>query len=65
MIENLVVQKLGDPAAEGLRLMSAFFRIADRDRRREVVALAEQLAKQHHRRTRPTAAPMRDNEPTE
>jgi hypothetical protein len=35
--------------AEGLRLMQAFFHITDPLRRREVIALAEKLAKQSRR----------------
>ena len=48
--------------AEGLRLMQAFFHITDPARRREVIALAEKLAKQSRRRR---AVPLsQDNEPT-
>jgi hypothetical protein len=58
----LVVQDFSHASdAEGLRLMQAFFHITDPLRRREVIALAEKLAKQPRRR----AAPLpQDNEPT-
>ena len=51
------------PDAEGLRLMQAFFHITEPDRRREVIALAEKLAKQSRRLA--LAVPLsQDNEPT-
>jgi hypothetical protein len=58
------VPELGDASdAEGLRLITAFFRITDPQRRREVVALAEQMAKEPLRRALPAAALLQDNEP--
>jgi hypothetical protein len=48
--------------AEGLRLMQAFFHITEREQRRRVIALAEELASQCGQRTQ--AALPQDNDPT-
>ena len=49
--------------AEGLRLMQAFFHITEREQRRRVIALAEELASGCGQRAH--AAPLpQDNEPT-
>jgi hypothetical protein len=49
--------------AEGLRLMQAFFHITEREQRRRVIALAEELASQSDQRVH--AVPLsQDNEPT-
>jgi len=66
LIEDSVVQKSGNPSdVEGLRLMKTFFRITDPDRRREVVAFAEELVRQCERRPPSAAALPQDNEPKE
>jgi hypothetical protein len=49
--------------AEGLRLMQAFFHITEREQRRRVIALAEELASQSGQRVHAVPLP-RDNEPT-
>jgi hypothetical protein len=65
-MEDSGVGVVGDPSdIEGLRLIKAFFRITDAERRREVVALVEKLAKQPHQHALSATSLLQDNEPSE